>query len=144
MRKAASRISPYSLKANSKRVTSPYAYNYSKLSRLLQCFVMLLSEFDFELPEGLIAQQPLANRADSRMLVVDRSAGTFTDRHFAELPEFLSPNDVVVLNNTKVFPAQLLGGQTGAAIEIFLVEEMSPLTWLCLARPAEGLRRANR
>ena len=106
---------------------------------------MLLSEFDFELPEGLIAQQPLANRADSRMLVVDRSAGTFTDRHFAELPEFLSPNDVVVLNNTKVFPARLLGrADTGAAIEIFLVEEMSPLTWLCLARPARRLKTGKR
>ena len=65
--------------------------------------------FDYDLPERLIAQHPAANRADSRLLVVDRRAGTFEHRHFHDLPEYLNPGDLLVRNDTKVLPARLIG-----------------------------------
>jgi S-adenosylmethionine:tRNA ribosyltransferase-isomerase len=102
---------------------------------------MLLSEYTFDLPEHLIAQQPLENREDSRMLFVDRSSASFANQQFTDFADFLRKDDVVVLNNTKVFPARLLGkSETGASIEIFLIEEISPMTWLTLARPAKRLK----
>lgn len=101
---------------------------------------MLISEFDFDLPPELIAQEPLADRQASRMLVVDRATQNFTDRSFAELPQFLRSGDVLVLNNTKVFPARLFGqSETGANIEIFLVRETANGNWETLARPARRL-----
>ncbi len=102
---------------------------------------MLLSEYTFDLPEDLIAQQPLENREDSRMLIVDRSSASFANRQFTDFASFLRKGDLVVLNNTMVFPARLLGkSETGASIEIFLIEEISPMTWLTLARPAKRLK----
>jgi len=101
---------------------------------------MRLSEFDYHLPEELIAQEPLADRGGSRMMLVDRALGKISDHAFADLPEFLAPGDVLVLNNTKVFPARLLGqSETGAKIEIFLVREISGTVWEALARPARRL-----
>lgn len=105
---------------------------------------MLLSEFDFDLPDNLIAQEPLETRQDSRMLVVDRKTRFFNDGQFSRFPEFLSNNDVVVLNNTKVFPARLLGrSETGASVEVFLIEELKPMTWLTLARPGRRLKNGK-
>ncbi len=105
---------------------------------------MLLSEFDFDLPDNLIAQEPLETRQDSRMLVVDRKTRSFNDGQFSRFPEFLSNNDVVVLNNTKVFPARLLGrSETGASVEVFLIEELKPMTWLTLARPGRRLKNGK-
>lgn len=102
---------------------------------------MHLSDFDFSLPDALIAQQPAERRDGSRMLVVDRSASTFSDRVFTDISEFLAPDDVLVLNNTKVFPARLFGRTpTGAGIEIFLIEEMPDRSWRALARPGRRLR----
>jgi len=102
---------------------------------------MLISEFNFDLPENLIAQEPLEKRENSRMLVVDRSENTFADAHFFEFPKFLKKGDVVVLNNTKVFPARLFGEtETGAKIEIFLVCETGNKIWETLARPARRLK----
>ena len=68
---------------------------------------MDLAEFDYELPEELIAQEPLADRAAARMLVVNRAAGTWEDRQFREFPSFLAPGDCLVLNDSRVFPARL-------------------------------------
>ncbi len=103
--------------------------------------VMLISEFDFELPDDLIAQEPLAERQASRMLRVDRAAGKFADQHFSDLPQFLRGGDVLVLNNTKVFPARLFGqSETGAKLEIFLVRETDEGLWETLARPAKRLQ----
>ena len=65
---------------------------------------MLLSDFDYELPEHLIARHPLAERRDSRLLVVDADNDTLTDRRFAELPTYLGPGDLLVFNNTRVIP----------------------------------------
>lgn len=102
---------------------------------------MLISDFDYHLPEELIAQAPLENREGSRMLVLDRQTGRLGDRHFYDLPAFLQPGDVLVLNNTKVFPARLFGRlDTGAKIEIFLVRETGDGVWETLARPARRLK----
>jgi S-adenosylmethionine:tRNA ribosyltransferase-isomerase len=102
---------------------------------------MLISDFDFQLPEELIAQTPLERRADSRMLVVNKGQNNWQDTHFFDLANFLSPDDVLVLNNTKVFPARLFGqSETGAKIEIFLVQENEDQTWEALARPARRLK----
>lgn len=102
---------------------------------------MLISEFDYELPEDLIAQKPLEKRADSRMLAVNRAEKTFSDAHFFDFPRFLQKGDLIVLNNTKVFPARLFGEtETGAKIEIFLVQEQENQIWEILARPAKRLK----
>lgn len=102
---------------------------------------MLISEFNFDLPEDLIAQEPLEKRANSRMLIVNRAENIFADAHFFDFPRFLKKGDVVVLNNTKVFPARIFGEtETGAKIEIFLVREVENKIWETLARPAKRLK----
>jgi S-adenosylmethionine:tRNA ribosyltransferase-isomerase len=102
---------------------------------------MRLTDFDYHLPPELIAQEPLAERQASRMMVVDRQNGAFSDRHFVDLPQLLRAGDVLVLNNTRVFPARLLGQtETGATVEIFLVNEQGPGVWEALARPAKRLK----
>ncbi len=102
---------------------------------------MNITEFDYYLPDDLIAQQPLESRDSSRMLAVDRNTCTFTDSVFNDLPSFLRRGDVLVLNNTRVFPARLLGKtETGAGIEIFLIRELDESLWESLARPARRLK----
>ena len=104
-----------------------------------------IEDFDFELPPELIASDPLEERSASRMLAVDRRARSFDDRRFAELPDFLRDGDVLVLNNTKVFPARLNGiTATGAKVEIFLVEDAGGGIWTTLARPAKRLSAGKR
>jgi S-adenosylmethionine:tRNA ribosyltransferase-isomerase len=120
---------------------------------------MLIDDFDFELPPELIAQEPLPERDRSRMLVVERTSGSWRDDRFQNIATHLDPGDVIVINNTRVFPARLLGhrvvmtGDPGAAIETFL---LTPLTsavqveqdgeawevveWEVLARPGRALR----
>lgn len=107
---------------------------------------MLITDFDYELPEELIAQQPLGNRAASRMLVVDRSTRTWSNSQFALLPEYLNPNDALVLNNTRVFPARLEGRRenSGGAVELLLIGESESKVWEALARPARRLRKGDR
>lgn len=103
--------------------------------------MLQLSDIDFELPNGLIADRPLEDRSASRMLLVDRLANTFQDKHFLELSELLKPGDLIVFNNTKVFPARLFGKtETGAQIEIFLVEAVKENIWKALARPGKRLK----
>ena len=102
---------------------------------------MLISEFDYHLPEELIAQKPLEKRESSRMLAVNRAEKSFTDEQFFNLPKFLKKGDLIVLNNTKVFPARIYGEtETGAKVEIFLVREVENGTWETLARPAKRLK----
>ena len=106
---------------------------------------MKISDYDYHLPEGLIAQEPLVKREASRMMVVDRQSGSISDQMFADLPRRLSPRDVLVLNNTKVFPARLLGrSETGANVEVFLVREHDNLVWEALTRPARRLPSGKR
>jgi S-adenosylmethionine:tRNA ribosyltransferase-isomerase len=106
---------------------------------------MRISEFDYKLPDELIAQEPLADRAGSRMLVIDRLTGRFSDHSFSDFSTFLRPGDLLVLNNTRLFPARLLGrSETGADVELFLVEEREPGVWETLARPARRLKPGKR
>ena len=106
---------------------------------------MLISDFDFVLPEELIAQTPLEKRENSRMLVVNRTEKTFRDEHFYNFPNLLKKGDVLVLNNTKVFPARLVGAsETGAKIELFLIQNIENQTWETLARPARRLKTGKK
>jgi S-adenosylmethionine:tRNA ribosyltransferase-isomerase len=110
---------------------------------------MLVSEFDYDLPERLIAQEPPARRDASRLLVVNRTSGEPVDSAFTELPHHLRPGDLLVLNNTRVFPARLIGrrvrvtprGETvlGGRVEVFLVSEVEPLVWEALVKPGRAL-----
>ena len=106
---------------------------------------MLITEFDYELPEELIAQEPLEKRESSRMLIVDRREESFGDGQFLDFPKFLKSSDVIVLNNTKVFPARLFGAtETGARVEVFLVRELEDQIWETLARPARRLKTGKK
>ncbi|MGD9631166.1 MAG: tRNA preQ1(34) S-adenosylmethionine ribosyltransferase-isomerase QueA [Pyrinomonadaceae bacterium] len=99
-----------------------------------------IEEYAFELPAELIANEPLEVRSASRMLTVDRTAESFDDARFDELPQFLRRGDVLVLNNTRVFPARLIGmSSTGARVEIFLIERTGENRWKALAKPAKRL-----
>jgi S-adenosylmethionine:tRNA ribosyltransferase-isomerase len=101
---------------------------------------MRISELDFDLSPDLIASEPLEGRDRSRLLRIDRSSAEYIDSSFSELPALLRPSDVLVLNNTKVFPARLLGkSETGASVEIFLVQELKDASWMALAKPARRL-----
>jgi S-adenosylmethionine:tRNA ribosyltransferase-isomerase len=107
---------------------------------------VLISEFDYDLPEELIAQQPLAERDAARMLVLDRARGTWHDEIFSALPAELNADDVLVVNNTRVFPARLVGERagTGGRVELFLIAETEPRVWTALARPARRLQAGAR
>ena len=107
---------------------------------------MRLSEFDYELPSDLIAQQPLEARDASRMLVLDRATQTWTDSSFRHFTQYLRPNDVVVVNNSRVIPARLRGHreETGGQVEIFLVRELEENVWEALVRPGGRLKRGTK
>jgi S-adenosylmethionine:tRNA ribosyltransferase-isomerase len=99
------------------------------------------ASYDYELPEELIAQHPAERRSDSRLLVLDRHTGEMTHTRFAEIGRFLRPGDCLVLNDTKVFPARLLGSlPTGGRAELLLLDNTGGDEWECLARPAGKLR----
>jgi S-adenosylmethionine:tRNA ribosyltransferase-isomerase len=101
-----------------------------------------LDAYDYELPDGLIAQEPLANRADAGLLVVDRAAGTLSHSHVRDLPEFLHPGDLLVLNDTRVIPARLIGYRTetrGRWEGLFLDVDSQGL-WRLLARSRGKIR----
>ena len=103
---------------------------------------MHISEFDYELPAELIAQQPLAERDASRMLVLDRVKQTWTDSSFRNFGGHLRGDDVVVVNNSRVIPARLKGKreETGGQVEIFLVRELEPKVWEALVKPGGRLK----
>lgn len=105
---------------------------------------MNLSEFDFELPEKLIAQQPLTLRDQSRLLHLAPS-GAIAHRRFVDIAELVQPGDVVVVNETKVFPARLIGHrESGGAVELLLVDELGDDRWRVLGKPAKKLRAGTR
>ena len=107
---------------------------------------MRLSEFDYELPAELIAQEPLAERDASRMLVLDRAHQTWSDRAFKDFTSYIRENDVVVVNNSRVIPARLRGQreETGGQVEIFLVREVEEKVWEALVRPGGRLKQKSR
>jgi S-adenosylmethionine:tRNA ribosyltransferase-isomerase len=106
---------------------------------------MRISDFDYHLPEELIAQAPLAERDASRMLVVDRRSQTWTDSSFHSFANYLEPDDVVVINNTRVIPARLLGHRRGSGgrVEVFLVRQLDENDWEALVRPGGRLRSGS-
>ena len=103
---------------------------------------MRTDDFDFELPEELIAQTPIKNRDQSRMLVLDKKTGEIEHKHFNNILDYLNENDVLVLNDTKVMPARLYGQkeETNALIEILLLKEKTNNTWECLVKPAKRVK----
>jgi S-adenosylmethionine:tRNA ribosyltransferase-isomerase len=120
---------------------------------------VLVSEFNYHLPAELIAQEPLPDRAASRLLQLNRRLGTFSDRWFRDFPDLLRPDDLVVFNNTRVFPARLYGRRSGAKaqpvssqnpaehdflkgmVEVLLTRQISsePNEWECLVRPGRKI-----
>lgn len=106
---------------------------------------MKLSEFDYQLPEELIAQQPLTPRDGSRMLFLNRQERSWKDTQFLNLPNYLREGDILVINNTRVFPARLFGARevTGGRVEVLLVREIEPLVWEVLARPGGRLKEGE-
>ncbi|NWG16648.1 MAG: tRNA preQ1(34) S-adenosylmethionine ribosyltransferase-isomerase QueA [Chloroflexi bacterium] len=96
---------------------------------------MNLSEFDYDLPESLIAQEPIEPRDSSRLLALNRQTGAITHHHFRDILDFLHPGDVLVLNNTRVIPARLRATKTktGGAVEILLLRQLDEQQWLVLA-----------
>lgn len=108
---------------------------------------MKTSDFDYILPEELIAQTPLKDRASSRLLILERANGNFKDRYFSDIIDYLNPGDTLVLNETKVLPARFFGyrADTGSKIEVLLLKELpcktsGCCTWECLTRPQKRLK----
>lgn len=105
---------------------------------------MLITEFDYELPEKLIAQKPTENRQDSRMMVLKRSCHQILHKHFYDIVDLIDDNSVLILNNTKVMPARLYGYKdTGAKIEVFLLKEHDNKEWEVLIRPSKRVKRGT-
>jgi S-adenosylmethionine:tRNA ribosyltransferase-isomerase len=118
---------------------------------------VLVSDFDFSLPEELIAQEALADRSSSRLLHLSRSSGRFEDGKFSDLPGLLRPGDLLVLNSSRVFPARLYGRRSGlrsqpvsprnpsardflhGRVEVLLTRQMGPLEWQALVRPGRKI-----
>ncbi len=102
---------------------------------------MNINEFDYKLPEELIAQTPLKNRSDSRLLILNKNNGNIKHEQFKNIINYLNKDDVLVLNDTKVIPARLIGSkeETDATIELLLLKDLGDNKWECLARPAKRL-----
>lgn len=107
---------------------------------------MKKSDFYFDLPAELIAQTPIERRDASRLLVLDKDSGAWEHRHFFDLPEYLRPGDCLILNNSRVLPARLLGQRLpgGGTCEVLLLIDRGDKTWECLVRPGKHLREGAR
>lgn len=103
---------------------------------------MKTEDFDYDLPEELIAQTPLKNRDESKLLILDKNTGEIAHSYFKNIIDALEPGDVLVLNDTKVMPARLYGVKTdtNAVIEVLMLKEQGENTWTCLTRPAKRVK----
>ncbi len=103
---------------------------------------MKTEDFDYELPQELIAQVPLKNRSESKLLVMDRKTGELEHKHFYDVIDYLNKGDALVINDTKVIPARIIGikEETGAVIELLLLKDINGDTWECLAKPQKRLK----
>ena len=103
---------------------------------------MKTDDFDYELPEELIAQTPLEKRDSSRLLILDKKTGDIEHKHFSDIIDYLEKDDILVLNNTKVLPARLIGEkeETKAVIEILLLKNIKNDIWECLVKPARRIK----
>ncbi|EAD2143292.1 tRNA preQ1(34) S-adenosylmethionine ribosyltransferase-isomerase QueA [Listeria monocytogenes] len=104
---------------------------------------MKVEDFDFDLPEELIAQTPLLDRTSSRLMVLDKKSGDIKDQHFTDIISYLNEGDALVLNNTRVLPARLHGikDETGAHIEVLLLKQKEGNAWETLVKPAKRIRK---
>ena len=107
---------------------------------------MKTSDFYYDLPPELIAQTPLEKRDESRLLCLDKATGEWSHHHFYELPDFLRAGDCLILNNSRVLPARLLGHRLpgGGACEVLLLQDKGDKVWECLVRPGKHLREGAR
>lgn len=103
---------------------------------------MKVSDFDYPLDESLIAQTPILKRDESRLMVLDRKTGEIEHRKFYDIIDYLNPGDALVLNDTKVIPARLIGEkeETKATIEVLLLKDLGEDTWITLAKPAKRIK----
>ena len=114
------------------------------------CIIALMSmktsDFYYDLPEDLIAQHPLEERSASRLMVLDKNTGEILHRHFSEITGFLKSGDVLVINNTRVIPARLLGvrSDTGSAVEILLLKRLDDRRWETIVRPGKKVKPGRR
>ena len=100
---------------------------------------MSTEEFDYYLPEELIAQTPIEKRDTSRLMILDKNTGEIEHKHFYDIIDYLNKGDVLVVNDTKVIPARIIGikEETGAVIELLMLKNIEKDTWECLTRPAK-------
>jgi len=109
---------------------------------------MKLSHFQYDLPDGLLAEYPSNNRDEAKMMVLNRELGTIEHKHFKDLVDYFDEDDILIFNNTKVFPARLYGNKekTGARIEVFLLRELNSESrlWDVLVDPARKIRIGNK
>ena len=105
---------------------------------------MKTSDFYYDLPEELIAQTPLQRRDASRLMVLNRETGEVTHRHFYDILEYLTPGDCLVMNDSRVLPARLLGHRpTGGAVEVLLLRDLGEGCWECLCKPGRKMQPGN-
>lgn len=105
---------------------------------------MKTQDFYYDLPEELIAQTPLEQRDSSRLLVLDKNNGSLQHRHFFDIIEYLQPGDCLVLNNSRVLPARLIGHRpTGGAVEVLLLRDLGDKKWECLCKPGRKMQVGN-
>ena len=103
--------------------------------------VLSTKSYWYDLPEELIAQTPLQQRDSSRLMVLDRESGEVTHRHFYDIVEYLQPGDCLVMNNSRVLPARLLGHRpTGGAVEVLLLRDLGEKRWECLVKPGKKMQ----
>ena len=107
---------------------------------------MKLSEFEYELPEELIAQYPLKKRSDSKLMVINREDDTIQHKKFTNIVDYFNKGDLLVVNNTKVYPARLqaVKDRTDAKVELFLLRELSENLWEVMVKPARKVRIGNK
>ena len=102
---------------------------------------MKTSDFDYNLPEELIAQTPVEPRDHSRLMVLHRRDNSIEHRHFYDIIDYLNPGDALVINETRVIPARLIGERpSGGACEILLLKQLAPKKWEAIVRPGKKLR----
>ena len=105
---------------------------------------MKTHDFWYDLPEELIAQTPLERRDSSRLLVLDRSTGALEHRHFYDIIDYLNPGDCLVMNDSRVLPARLLGQRpTGGAVEVLLLRDLGGGAWECLVKPGRKMQQGQ-
>ena len=107
---------------------------------------MNIEDFDYDLPESLIAQTPLKNRDQSRLLVLDRNTSDMEHLHFRDVINYFEPGDTLVLNDTRVMPARLFGlkEETGAKVEMLMLTQIEDNDWEVLLKPAKRIKVGNK